>query len=277
MSDPQFQILLIGDTKRPEFREACRALDEVARVTPCADVQQAADMLREGSLAPQGILLAQAWPGQFSTPAIDRLRNLAPLARMFAILGSWCEGETRSGNPLPGVTRLYWHQAGVRIRREFRDCGQSEDSTWRLPPTATDEERLLASARLPLPEGNGLVVLWTRRAEIEGLLSDTCRRAGYASVWMHPCRPVRIRGARAAIYDCAFLDAAGLAELKDLTAQISPARVLALLDAPRIQDVRIAGALGVEVLAKPFRIDELLWLLSTFRNAESRGAMERAG
>ena len=75
--------------------------------------------LAEGLPAPHGIVLAQAYPGQFSPVAIDRLRNLAPLARLIAILGSWCEGEPRSGHPLPGVIRIYWHQAAERIRREF--------------------------------------------------------------------------------------------------------------------------------------------------------------
>ena len=65
----------------------------------------------------------------------------------------------------------------------------------------------------------------------------------------------------AAIFDGASLDAAGLAELSQLTAEVSPAPVLALLDAPRIQDVRLARTLGAAVLAKPFRIDELLWQL----------------
>ena len=65
----------------------------------------------------------------------------------------------------------------------------------------------------------------------------------------------------AAIYDGGLLDAAGLAELSELTADISPAPVLALLDAPRIQEVRLARSLGARVLAKPFRVDELLCLL----------------
>ena len=94
-----------------------------------------------------------------------------------------------------------------------------------------------------------------------GLLSDACRRGGYATAWLHPRQPARVQGAVAAIYDGASLDDAGLAELRQLTAEVSPAPVLALLDAPRIQDVRLARTLGAAVLAKPFRVDELLWLL----------------
>ena len=97
---------------------------------------------------------------------------------------------------------------------------------------------------------------------MECLLADACRRAGYSTAWLHPRQPARVQGAVAAIYDGASLDAAGLAELTHLTAEVSPAPVLALLDAPRLQDVRRARALGAAVLAKPFRIDDLLWQLS---------------
>lgn len=260
-------ILLIGDTSRPEFGEAVAALEELARVTRFADVVKASVALADGLPAPRGIVLAQAYPDQFSAAAIDRLRDLAPLARLIAILGSWCEGEPRSGHPLPGVTRIYWHQAALRLRREFPPSFASAGSAWRLPPTATDEERLLASLPAPLPEGEGLVAIWTRLPEMEGLLSDACRRGGYSTVWLHPRQPARVQGAVAAIYDGALLDAAGLAELSQLTAEISPAPVLALLDAPRIQDVRLARTIGAAVLAKPFRVDELLFLLARQQTA----------
>ena len=201
---------------RPEFRSTglrCAALDELARVTRFADVAAAIAALADDLPTPHGIVLAQAYPDQFSAAAIDRLRSLAPLARLIAILGSWCEGEPRSGHPLPGVIRIYWHQAAVRIRREFPRWFQPQGSAWRLPVTATDEERLLASIHTPLPKGQGLVAIWTRRPEMEGLLADACRRVGYATVWLHPRQPARVQGAAAAIYDGASLDAAGLAEL----------------------------------------------------------------
>ena len=256
------RAILLGDASRPEFREACLALEQVALVTRCAGVEEAIALLAGGSPAPHGIVLAQAYPGQFPLAAVDRLRSLAPLARLIAILGSWCEGEPRSGHPLPGVIRTYWHQAAVRIRREFPSRIEDQDSAWRLPATATEEERLLASAHAPLPKGAGLVAIWTRRPEMERLLADACCRAGYATAWLQPRQPTRVRRAVATIYDGAVLDAAGQAEIKQLTAAVSPAPVLALLDAPRIQEVRLARTLGAAVLAKPFRVDELLWELT---------------
>jgi len=261
MPPPTLQILLIGDTSRPEFREADAALEDSAHVTRLVDVEAAIAALIEGPLAPHGIVLAQSYPDQFSAAAIDRLRSTAPLARLIAILGSWCEGELRSGHPQPGVIRMHWHQAAVRIRREFPRWPEVQGSAWQLPATATEEERLLASIEVPLPRGEGLIAIWTRRPEMESLLSDNCRRVGYSTVWLHPRLPARVNGAVGVVYDGAAMDAAGFAELKQLLCEVAPAVGLALLDAPRVQDVRVARSLGAAVLAKPFRIDELLWHL----------------
>ena len=262
-------VFLIGDTSRPEFREACAALEEVAHVIRLADVDAAAAALVKDPLTPHGIVLVQSHPGQLAAdprirgcPEVERLRGLAPLCRLIVLLGSWCEGEPRSGHPLPGVVRVYWHEAAVRFRREFpRWC--TPDSAWSLPTTATDEERLLALLATSLPTGTGLVAVWTRRREMAGLLADTCRMAGYATAWLHPRLPGRVQGAAAAIFDADALDTATLDELKQFAAHIAPAPVLVLLGAPRIQDVRLARALGAVVMAKPFRVDELLWALAT--------------
>jgi DNA-binding response OmpR family regulator len=95
------------------------------------------------------------------------------------------------------------------------------------------------------------------------LLADACRSAGYATAWLHPRRPCRVQGAAAAIFDGDALDAATVNALKRLARHVSPAPILVLLGAPRIQDVRAVQSLGGTVLAKPFRVDELLWVIRT--------------
>ena len=237
-------------------------MDEVARVTGVAGVESATAALLDGRLAPHAIVLAQSYPGQFAAAAIERLRAAAPLARVIALLGSWCEGEPRSGRPLCGVVRVYWHEAAVRFRREL-PCWFELDSVWSLPITATDEERLLASTAEQLLHGAGLVAICSRRPEMAELLTDTCHRAGYASAWLHPRRPCRVQGAAAAIFDGDSLDADAMDELKRFGGHVPPAALLVLLGAPRIQDVRAVCSLGGTVLAKPFRVDELLWALGT--------------
>jgi hypothetical protein len=263
--------LLIGDVSRPEFYEACAALDEAARMTLTVDTEAALAALHDGQVSPHAIVLVQAHPGQFPPQAIERLRAAAPLARLIALLGSWCEGEPRSGRPLPGVVRVYWHEAAVRFRGELPRWF-ARGSVWSLPITVTDEERTLATVSPAKEKGDspvfvgtktgtvpgGLVAIWTRRREMADLLADACRSGCYATVWLHPRLPSRVQGAAAAIFDGDSLDPVTVNELKRFIAHVSPAPVLVLLGAPRIQDVRLVQSLGGTVLPKPFRIDELL-------------------
>lgn len=41
---------------------------------------------------------------------IDGIRNLYPGTPLVALLGTWCEGEPRSGTPLRDVIPVWWHQ-----------------------------------------------------------------------------------------------------------------------------------------------------------------------
>ena len=147
-------ILLLGDVDRTEFRDSRACLDRWAAVDEFAETDAATAALASGEVVPDVIVVAQAFPGQFSHGAIDGLRQLAPLARILGLMGSWCEGELRSGLPWPATMRAYWHQWPVRCQREFHRLAEGQCSSWALPPTATEEERLLADV-VPSPFGRG--------------------------------------------------------------------------------------------------------------------------
>ena len=254
MPPSTLHVLLIGDTSRPEFREAVAALDELAHVTRFADVEAATAALAEGMLTAHVIVLAQAYPDQFSAAAIDRLRSLAPLARLIAILGSWCEGEPRSGHPLPGVIRMYWHQAAVahppgvsplvrdpRFRVATAGHRDGRRTIAGLDPCAVARgpgtgRHLDAAAR------NGMLAFGRLP---QGRLFDGLVAPAPAS----PRAGRRGRDLRRRLVGCRR---AGRTQPVDRR-RFAPAPVLALLDAPRIQDVRLARTLGAAVLAKPFR------------------------
>jgi hypothetical protein len=136
-------ILFLGDPSRPEFQQARASLNTWGVVAEFADADTATAALGKGRVLPDAIVVAEASPGQFSHRAIDGLRRLAPLARILGLMGSWCEGETRSGSPWPAAVRTYWHQWPTRCNRQLRRLALGEACSWALPATATDEERLL--------------------------------------------------------------------------------------------------------------------------------------
>ncbi len=159
---PEIQILLVGDIHRTEFRESASCLKRLGVVEIAADVETARAALAQRRTTPEVIVVTQSFPGQFSHGAIDRLRRAAPLARIVGLMGSWCEGEMRSGRPWPATARLYWHQWPARCRRQFRCLAKGERCSFALPATATEEERLLADAVSPLHQGEG------QRSEVRG-------------------------------------------------------------------------------------------------------------
>lgn len=62
------------------------------------------------TFAPQAVVWLQSRAGEFQQAEVAELQTLDPLARPIVVAGCWCEGESRSGRLLTGVTRIYWHQ-----------------------------------------------------------------------------------------------------------------------------------------------------------------------
>jgi hypothetical protein len=169
------------------------------------------------------------------------------------------------------VIRIYWHQGPARLTQELGRLGGGRGSTWRLPLTATEEERLLAAAEAPLPERQGMIVLWSWRQEMADWLADVCRGCGYATVRLDPQQPIEARGAAAAIYDAAERRDPQLALLRRLSSAVAPAPVAAILDFPRLEDRRRAENAGAAVvLSKPLGIADLAWHLDQLTSACTR-------
>jgi CheY-like chemotaxis protein len=255
----EISILLVGSTDRLEFRQARAVLDTLGEVA-ATDAESACLALERGQVTPDVIVLAQAYPGQFSTEAVDRVRRLAPLARVVGLLGSWCEGETRSGQPWPAALRVYWHQWPAQAGQEMARVRAGTCPTWSLPITASEEERLLLLAEEPIAKREGLIVLWTPDFEMQDWLGAACARRGYSTAWFLPHRPVPAEQATAAVFDGNECRGEERSSLEQLADALGPVPIVALLDFPRVDGRDRALAAGAQaVLSKPFLIDDLFW------------------
>lgn len=264
-------ILLIGDAERAEFRGAAESLAAAGTVARAGGPDAGAERIARQELLPDLIVVTASYPGEFAAEAIERLRRAVPLARIVALLGSWCEGEMRSGHPWPGVVRIYAHQWLPRFARELAQQAQGRGG-WSLPVTTTDEERLLATAasgRLARP---GLAAVHTAQPAMADFLMAACRGRGYAAVWLEPARPACVEGVVAVLFDATELgtvEEAALRRLAQPPAAAATTPIIALLDFPRMADRQRAVAAGATaVLAKPFLIDDLWEAMEEMRNAE---------
>jgi len=273
--------LVVGNTGRREFREACAAMRAQRPVIEAPGIDAACAILAGGEDVFDVIVVAEDRPGQYSEETIDRLRRLAPLARVVGLLGSWCEGESRTGRPWPASIRVYWHQWLPRFGRESARLDAGILGSWSLPVTAGEDERMLALADEPFPKRAGRIAIYSPEFAMQDWLGAACRRAGYSTVEKGDksnfCEgptgsPRRIglipfssphagESAAAGIFDAGDGDAE-YQTLRQLAADLRPAPVIALLGFPRVEDRDRAVAAGAAaVLSKPLLLEDLYWQL----------------
>jgi hypothetical protein len=133
------RVLIVGDYEHHEFTFACNWLKQHTELSAAESVAQTLNKFPTRQRDWHVVVFAQGRPGQIKDREVEQLAQQCPLASLVALLGSWCEGETRSGNPWPGVFRVYWHQFPAQCQQQLI-LGDSTTS-WQLPRTASAVER----------------------------------------------------------------------------------------------------------------------------------------
>jgi len=255
---PPKRVLLVGDYQHPDFRDTVAWLQAHTQLTATAAIAAAQQHLTSQP-PPAAIIIAEAHPSRFAQRQVEQLHAASPVSRLVALLGTWCEGELRSGRPWSGVTRVYWHQALARFTAELTPAARGISSLWSLPRTTTPVEQLLLQAHDEGPRGPGLVAIHTPWLTLFESLSDACQLGGRATVWLCSGQTPRLQGLSALIWDAGDCRAGAEQLLADLVARYRPPQVVALLDFVRqaaYDRVRAAGATAV--LGKPLLIRDLL-------------------
>ncbi len=194
-------VLFVGDGDWPEFREVRQWLAAAADLLVVENPRRAGDAIAAGRCDPALIVLAERRPGEFAERDVAALRRRAPLTPINELLGSWCEGQTLSGTPLPGTTRCYWHQWIARLAPEFARAAAGECPLWGLPATASEEDRLLARRPAAPRRDRGLLTIHVRHAETAAALCDAAASRGFAAVWVRSLPLPYLAGIRVAIWE----------------------------------------------------------------------------
>lgn len=270
--------LWVGDMAAWEFlaihSELAAAIPLAASSTPEAASEMGVNA------EPALLLFAQRFPGEFTARQVDSLRRRWPLARCLALLGPWCEGEPRSGAPLPGVARLYWHQWSPRVLREICKLVEGAPSEWSAPATSAPEERLLsaddwAKERLATNE-RPLIALQANHRQTAEALAALVEQGGFAPLRLRPGGSPPA-GRAATVFDLALGSPDEWRSLAE-ACRANSGPVVALLGFPRPDDAARARDLGVHaLLPKPLAAPDLLQLLNASTlPAASQGARARA-
>ena len=102
-----------------------------------------------------------------------------------ALVGTWCEGELRSGRPWPGVVRIPLNTWRYRLEQELGLAESNGRSLAPLPRTAMAAERLestLASRRRRTCRVAKAAIFSSRRTSCEAI-ADMLQQLGIESVW----------------------------------------------------------------------------------------------
>jgi hypothetical protein len=261
-------VQLIGDVANADFRDAIELL------------RRDATLVAGDGVPPEVVIVAQSRPDAICRQPIEQLRRATPLAGVVTLLGSWCEGEARTGRPWPGVHRLYWYEFPAWWRRQMRLRAEDRCPDWARVP---DFGFRIEDCGLQFGLGQscsqrGVVVLRTIFRATADTLSDILKNACYATMWqpLHRRHSI-VRGAIAGVWDGAQLSDDEANELAEFSAQLRPdaAPVLALLDFPRRDRVDQALAIGAAaVVAKPWLNAELIATIDALtKNALSSRAV----
>lgn len=255
------RILLTGEYNRDEFARAIGDMIEAADVVRLDGLSVADQSLANGE-AVDLIVVAQARPGQFPLSEIDALRRTAPLARIVALLGSWCEGEMRSGSPWPGVVRVYWHQWPEWFRQELAKFSRGEQSGWSQPITATADERLL-SLKPDQTQMNAVVAVISEHIEMADWLTAACRNRGASVITLNRVPCSQIDGVAIVLWDVGLFGPLLVSQFQTVASRFPRSRIVVLADFPRSEDVDLLRAAGAAaVLSKPILANDLYGCLN---------------
>lgn len=137
-------VQVVGHFRRREFLPLWQSIEPVLWARNCR-VNFGAETTFPNA-APDCFLIFQSRSGEYPSSLATALHRLNPLAPRLIFLGADCEGESRTGSPVPGPLRFYCTQWNEFLTNELDRFLRDEPSILTLPATAEDEELFLASS-----------------------------------------------------------------------------------------------------------------------------------
>lgn len=253
-------LLLTGDFWHAEFRGLVQDLRLPVTLVGLDQVEaQLADLDEVSAL-----VVAESRRGQIPRATLVAIRDRHPLLPMVLLLGSWCEGETRSGDPVPGVARVYWHQWRGEFRWFLDQLAAGKVADWQLPRTSTLADRAERLREISIWEGDSMVGIGSWTADGYQMMADAVAALGGKPVWLDQHPPRREGEWRALILVGNSWTECLEERLKELRRDWDGCPLLLVLNFPRIDERRRARAAGAtEVLGKPFSLTELAGVLES--------------
>ena len=260
MSPQTPKILLTGDYWHSDFRT-------LATNPACVTISVPTEQLSDAHLADSSFnlaILAAARRNQFSHDWVESIRSKLTPTPLVAMLGSWCEGEQRSGEPWPGIQRVYWHQWRGRFDFFLKQLASDQICDWQLPATANHADAIihpnlkntLESSDQTIPVGVSAV------SEMHyQMIADALQTLETQPFWIE-----HQQWKDSVIEQPSLIVVDGDSWSQELTSRVHWLRndlkidspIVQLLNFPRPSDLPALQAVGIaEVVSKPFQLSDL--------------------
>lgn len=273
------KILVTGDYWHEDFRDVLSQMKVPTTLVALESLQE-----REPSAENyQAVLLAQSRPDQFSHADLEFLQAKFPNTPIVSLVGSWCEGELRSGDPAGGGVRIFWHQWQGRYENFANEFNRSQVTNWHLPKTANDVDRVSETVLHLAAHDDGLnnnsthvgISAWTRDGY--EMIADALNAFDFRCSWLESHKT------ESGTPDVICVNGNSLStNLRDNVVhlrKVAPgAPVVAVLNFPRKIEVEEARDLGVvEIVSKPYQLVDLKFAIERVMIASKETAMQAAG
>jgi hypothetical protein len=262
-------LIAAGPWQVGEFVAVRQAVDPQNAWPLSPSLREAVEKIALAETPPELVLLAQSRPGCNEQADVELLREVAPLTRVVVVAGSWCEGELRTGRPLAGVIRLYWHEFPAWWRACLASLARRESPPWAEPLVdvrAGQTSRrgpTMPRAAMKTDVSGVLVAIDATDFTVFETLAASLSEEGWQCVWQPRHRPSLIDAAHspdAGIWDGSQLHAIEAESLGAFSARMKQydGPVVALLDFPRVEHIEMASKAGAAaVLGKPYQVAHL--------------------
>lgn len=252
MSDPI--ILVTGDFWHSDFKSILAGFEVPVTLVPFEKAKTLADSSFDL------VVIAQARRGQHCAEDVEALQASFSTTPIVALLGSWCEGETRSGVPWPGVPRVYWHQWEGQYQKFADQLSQYGISDWHAPRTSTIADRIARSRAIDHPADIKCVAISAWTNQTHAMVADAINHFGWSNCWVE--RAVWNAETSSAV-DAIVIEAdtwsdALVNRVQWIQRQIPDTPMVMVTNYPRRDELEVIKSTGIsEVVSKPFELNEL--------------------
>ena len=267
MTTKQTKVLLSGDYWHSDFRSLLPSMNCVTTLVPTEKLSE--EHLADASF--DIVVLAASRRHQFSHEWVESIRGKASPTPLVALMGTWCEGEQRSGEPWPGVQQVYWHQWQNRFDRFIQQLTSDQVCDWQLPATANHADSVVNFDSTSVSTSRLTVGISAVSDMHFQMLADAAQTVAAKTVWIEGqhFHPAVLDQLSLVIVDADSWNHDVQARIQWLRTDLKiDTPIVLLLNFPRQSDLQALNAVGIsEVVSKPFQLSD--FALAVERAVES--------